>query len=88
MGARDSSPTPRPGVVGTQSSDLTHANGSGDGASGGVTKKRGASPTPDAVRKVLYLAIERVSARWTRPIGNWTAALNHFAIAFEGRVEL
>ncbi len=52
-----------------------------------VTKKRGAFPTPDAVRKVLFLAIERVSARWTRPIKNWTAALNHFAIAFEGRVE-
>ena len=53
-----------------------------------VTKKRGAFPTPDAVRKVLYLAIERVSARWSRPIRNWTAALNHFAIAFEGRVRL
>jgi putative transposase len=53
-----------------------------------VTKKRGAFPTSDSVRKVLYLAIERVSQRWSRPIKNWTAALNHFAIAFEGRVPL
>ena len=53
-----------------------------------VTKKRGAFPTPDSVRKVLYLAIERASARWTMPIKNWPAALNHFAIAFEGRVTL
>lgn len=53
-----------------------------------VTKKRGAFPTPDSVRKVLYLAIERVSVRWTMPIKNWPAALNHFAIAFEGRVTL
>ncbi|WP_420447247.1 IS256 family transposase [Candidatus Palauibacter sp.] len=32
-----------------------------------VTRKRGAFPTPEAVRKVLYLAIERASQRWTRP---------------------
>jgi putative transposase len=53
-----------------------------------VTKKRGAFPTPDSVRKVLYLAIERASARWTMPIKNWPAALNHFAIAFERRITL
>ena len=32
-----------------------------------VTRKRGAFPTPEAVRKVLYLAIERTSERWTGP---------------------
>jgi putative transposase len=53
-----------------------------------VTKKRGAFPTHDSVRKVLFLAIERISQRWTMPIKNWPAALNHFAIAFEGRVKL
>ena len=51
-----------------------------------VTKKRGAFPTPEAVRKVLYLAIERASERWTRPVQDWPAALNHFSIVFEGRV--
>lgn len=51
-----------------------------------VTKKRGAFPTPDSVRKVLYLAIRNVAQRWTRPVQDWAAALNHFAIVFEGRV--
>ena len=51
-----------------------------------VTAKRGAFPTVDSVRKVLYLAIQRASARWRRPIKDWTAALNHLTIVFEKRV--
>jgi len=51
-----------------------------------VTKKRGAFPTSESVRKVLYLAIDRASQRWTRPVQDWTAALNHLSIVFEGRV--
>jgi membrane protease YdiL (CAAX protease family) len=51
-----------------------------------VTSNRGAFPSPEAVRKVLYLAIERISRRWKRPIKDWVAALNHFTIVFEGRV--
>ena len=51
-----------------------------------VTKKRGAFPTPDSLRKVLYLAIRKASERWSRPVKDWPAALNHFAIMFEGRL--
>ncbi len=51
-----------------------------------VTKKRGAFPTDDSVRKVLYLAIVRASKRWTMPIQDWPGALNYFSIVFEGRV--
>jgi len=51
-----------------------------------VTRKRGAFPTDDAVRKVLYLAINRVAKNWSRPIKDWTAALNFFSIVFEGRI--
>lgn len=51
-----------------------------------VTKKKGAFPTPDSVRKVLYLAIQRISKKWTRPINNWPAALNYFTIVFGDRV--
>lgn len=51
-----------------------------------VTKKRGAFPTPDSVRKVLYLAIRKASEHWSRPVQDWAAALNHFAIVFDGRV--
>jgi putative transposase len=51
-----------------------------------VTKKKGAFPSADAVRKVLYLALERAAERWTHPVQDWPAALNHLAIVFEGRV--
>ena len=51
-----------------------------------VTRKRGAFPTEDSVRKVLYLAIIRASRKWKRPIKDWAAALNYFSIVFEGRV--
>lgn len=51
-----------------------------------VTKKRGAFPTDDSVRKVLYLAIIRAARRWTMPIQDWPAALNYFSIVFAGRV--
>jgi len=51
-----------------------------------VTKHRGAFPTSDSVRKVLYLAITKASERWTRPVQDWTAALNHLSIVFEGRI--
>jgi putative transposase len=50
-----------------------------------VTKKRGAFPTDDSVRKVLYLAIRRASNKWSF-IQGWPAALNYFSIVFEGRV--
>lgn len=53
-----------------------------------ITKKRGAFPTPDSVRKVLYLAISKASERWTRPIKDWPAALYHLSIVFPGRVPL
>lgn len=51
-----------------------------------VTRKHGAFPTADAVRKVLYLALLRFSQKWKRPIKDWIAALNHFSIVFEGRI--
>lgn len=51
-----------------------------------VTRKRGAFPTEDSVRKVLYLAIRWASRRWSMPIQDWPAALNYFSIVFEGRV--
>ena len=51
-----------------------------------VTRKRGAFPTDDAVRIVLYLAIAKVSERWKRLIKDRKAALNFFSIIFEGRM--
>ena len=51
-----------------------------------VTRKHGAFPTAESVRKVLYLALQRISKKWKRPIRDWVAALNHFSIMFEGRI--
>ena len=51
-----------------------------------VMRKRGAFPTEDSVRKVLYLAIKQKSKKWTMPIRDWPAALNFFSIVFEGRL--
>ena len=53
-----------------------------------VVKKRGAFPTEDSVRKVMYLAMMRASERWNRPVREWPKALNHLAVVFEGRVPL
>ena len=53
-----------------------------------VVKKRGAFPTEDSVRKVMYLAMTRAAQRWKRPVREWPKVLNHLAIVFEGRVPL
>ena len=53
-----------------------------------VTRHRGAFPTADSVRKVLYLALMKAKERWTMPIFDWPAALYHLSLAFPGRVVL
>jgi transposase-like protein len=49
-------------------------------------KTRGSFPNDDSILKILYLAINRVSKKWTMPIRNWKAALNQFVILFGDRV--
>ena len=53
-----------------------------------VTKKRSAFPTDEAIFKVLYLALKTASQKWTMPIRDWGAAINQFAIHFEGRITI
>lgn len=50
-----------------------------------AVKNRGHFPTEDSVMKVLYLAINGVSKKWTMPIRDWKQALNQFSIKFEDR---
>ena len=47
-----------------------------------VTKNRAAFPDDDAIMKIMYLAIQKASKKWTMPIRNWGLALNQFAILF------
>ena len=49
-------------------------------------KKRKLFPTDDSAKKVIYLAIQDASKKWTMPIRNWKLALNRFMIEFETRL--
>ncbi len=51
-----------------------------------VIKKRKLFPTDDSAKKVVYLAIQQASRKWTMPIRNWKSALNRFMIEFEDRL--
>jgi putative transposase len=51
-----------------------------------VTKNRGSFPNDEAALKLLYLALANISKKWTMPIRDWKAALNQFAIVYEGRM--
>lgn len=48
-----------------------------------VIKNKRVFPSDDAVFKILYLAIERISKKWTMPIHNWKPAMNRFIIEFD-----
>ena len=50
------------------------------------TRNRKQYPNADSALKLVYLAIHEASKKWTLPIKGWKAALNHFAIVFEGRL--
>ncbi len=43
-------------------------------------------PNRDSALKLIYMAINEASKKWTKPIRNWIDSLNHFAILFEGRM--
>jgi transposase-like protein len=45
-------------------------------------------PDDESVLKVMYLASQNISKKWTMPIRNWGTALNWFAVEFKGRVPL
>ena len=50
-----------------------------------VLRNHRAVPTDESALKIIYLAIHNISKKWTMPIRDWKAALNRFAIEFEGR---
>jgi len=50
-------------------------------------KKRKLFPTDDSAKKVIYLAIQEASKKWTMHIRNWKTALNRFMIEFEDRLK-
>tara|TARA_R110001592_G_C13046465_1_gene739751 strand:+ start:38 stop:1246 length:1209 start_codon:yes stop_codon:yes gene_type:complete len=42
-------------------------------------------PSNDSIFKIIYLAIDKASKKWTMPLRDWRSACNRFAIEFEGR---
>jgi putative transposase len=53
-----------------------------------VLRNHRSFPNDESAMKVIYLAIGNISKKWTMPIRDWKAALNRFAIEFDGRFPL
>jgi len=53
-----------------------------------VTKSKSMFPTPEAARKLLFLANRDILKKWTMPIQNWPLILNQLVIRFEGRLPI
>ena len=53
-----------------------------------VTKNKAVFPTPESVRKLLYLAHRDIAKKWTMPLPNWANILNQLAVYFQDRVML
>ena len=50
-----------------------------------IIKTRGHFPTDEAATKLLWLALRNITAKWQRGAIHWRAAMNQFAILYEGR---
>ncbi len=50
-----------------------------------VTKTKGAFSSDMALMKLIYLATENISEKWTQPIQNWALTAQQLCIIFEGR---
>src|SRR5262245_27992953 len=50
-----------------------------------VTKTKGAFPTDESARKLLFLVNRNITRKWTAPISNWARIRNQLAIRFAGR---
>jgi putative transposase len=53
-----------------------------------VTRNRQSFPTTDAAMKLVFMALQNISKKWTMPIRDWGSALNQFAIIYGSRVPL
>ena len=50
-------------------------------------KNRKIFPNDSSIFKIIYLAIENASKKWTMPLRDWRSVNNRFAIEFEGRFQ-
>ncbi len=45
-------------------------------------------PSDDAVKKMVYLALRGIGAKWTMPITNWGLIMNQFMLIFENGIQI
>jgi transposase-like protein len=53
-----------------------------------VTKTKGAFTSDMALLKLIYLAQERITQKWTHPLWNWNQILSQLIIFFPDRIQL
>ena len=53
-----------------------------------VTKTKGAFPTDEAARKLLFLVNRDITRKWIAPVPNWARIRNQLAIRFAGRLPM
>ncbi len=53
-----------------------------------VTKTKGAFPLDMALLKLIYLATENVSKKWTQPLQNWGLTVQQLCIKFGDRIKI
>ena len=51
-------------------------------------KMRASFPNDESAIKLLYLALEKASKKWTMPFKQWGKVIEHLRIKFEGRMPL
>lgn len=53
-----------------------------------ITKSKGAFQSDEALMKLLFLAQEHITAKWTKPVFNWNKTLAQLMIIFSERLKL
>jgi len=53
-----------------------------------ITRNRQSFPSTDSAMKLMFMALQNISKRWTMPLRDWGAAINQFAIIYGDRVPL
>ncbi|MBD1431170.1 transposase, partial [Sphingobacterium sp. DN04309] len=52
-----------------------------------VTKTKGAFTSDQALLKLIYLAIQNISKKWTMPIRNWGLKMQQLHLKFGDRMK-
>jgi len=53
-----------------------------------ITKTKGAFTSDMALMKLIYLAMDNISKKWTQPIQNWGLTIQQLCIKFENRLKI